>query len=348
VFAYGDAGPIANRASVKCHFLKSKGPLDFLGWLKARSIIDSIHPDIIHFHNPAYWLHAALLGKQYKKIIHLHGPFFPNKMGFAERLLMRCTGRLADASLCITREMREMVLKQKWGSPDRTWTVYNGINSRASLSASGKRAARAALKLPESGIVLGVVCRLAWYKGCTDAIRVIERLPLNYHLLFCGDGPMKQYLFDIATKAGVASRTHFAGFLDDMRPAYAAMDAFLFLSRLEPFGLVIAEAMAARVPVFGLAGEGAYREPLYPLVTPENSVFIERSSPGDFLSPEPAAVIDDLARQLELFGLNPETYQYKVDYAQEWVSRRFDGRVQAEAMLEVYDTVMQRPTDGPR
>ena len=58
---------------------------------------------------------------------------------------------------------------------------------------------------------------------------------------------MKPLLMDVAKEAGVANRTHFAGVLADMRGAYAAMDAFLFLSKLEPFGLVIAEAMAARI-----------------------------------------------------------------------------------------------------
>jgi glycosyltransferase involved in cell wall biosynthesis len=133
-----------------------------------------------------------------------------------------------------------------------------------------------------------------------------------------------------------------------MRAAYASMDAFLFLSKLEPFGLVIAEAMAARVPVFGLAAEGAYRDTLYPLITPENSVFIERSSPGDYISPEPAALIDELARRIDEFAMNPASHADMVDRAQQWVLDRFDGRVQAEAMLEIYDFVLGDPVDLPK
>ncbi len=202
-----------------------------------------------------------------------------------------------------------MVLQLGWGEPDRTWTVYNGIDCAAPATAPVKTEARSMLGLPPDRLVIGVVCRLAWYKGCRDAIRLLERLSTDWHLLFCGDGPMKQYLVEQARQAGVADRTHFAGVLDDMRAAYASMDAFLFLSKLEPFGLVIAEAMAARVPVFGLAAEGAYRDSLYPLITPENSVFVERSSPGDYISPEPAALIDELARAHHRgYGINPESH----------------------------------------
>jgi glycosyltransferase involved in cell wall biosynthesis len=255
---------------------------------------------------------------------------------------------LADGAVCITRDMRQMVLQQGWGEPDKTWTVYNGVDCAASETAPSKREARASLGLPKNSRVIGVVCRLAWYKGCSDGIRILERLPPEWHLLFCGDGPMKRYLEELAMQAGLADRTHFAGALADMRPAYAAMDAFLFLSKLEPFGLVIAEAMAARVPVFGLAAEGAYRDTLYPLVTPENSVFVERSSPGDYISPEPAAVIDDLAHRIKKFGMNPEAHRPTVDRAQQWVLERFDARVQAQAMLELYDFVLGRPTDAPK
>ena len=348
VFAYGGPGPIASRSNVPCHFLNAQGPLDFQSWWGARSVLNAIDPDIVHFHNPAYWLHAALIGKKYKKLIHLHGPFFPKKMGLVDRWLMARTSRLADATVCITRDMRQMALQLGWGKPDRTWTVYNGINCAASDTAPTKREARAALGLPEDGLVIGVVCRLAWYKGCRDAIRVLERLHPEWQLMFCGDGPMKQHLIEVAVQAGVANRTHFAGVLTDMRSAYAAMDAFLFLSKLEPFGLVIAEAMAARVPVFGLAAEGAYRDTLYPLITPDNSIFVERSSPGDYISPEPSAVIDELARRINDFGIDAEAYGPMVDRAQRWVIDRFDARVQAEAMLEIYDFVLECPTDLPK
>jgi len=38
----------------------------------------------------------------------------------------------------------------------------------------------------------------------------------------------------------------------------------------------------------------------------------------------------------------------KVDRAQRWVFERFDARVQAEAMLEIYDFVLGCPSDVPK
>jgi glycosyltransferase involved in cell wall biosynthesis len=316
--------------------------------MRARRVFDGINPDIVHFHNPVYWLHAALAGKRFRKLFHLHGPFFPDKMSFMERRMMSQTGRLADATVCITREVRELALRLGWSAPDRTWTVNNGIDCRAAATAPGKYEARRALGLPEDSLVIGVVSRLAWYKGCGDAVRILARLNPRWHLVFCGDGPLRPHLTDIAAQLGVSHRTHFTGMLADTRPAYAAMDAFLFLSRLEPFGLVIAEAMAAGVPVFGLGAEGAYRDPLYPLITPENAVFVERSSPGDYFSPEPAGVLGELARKIDRFGEDPEAHRPVTDRAQRWVRERFDARVHADAMTEVYELVLRHPAGAPK
>jgi glycosyltransferase involved in cell wall biosynthesis len=270
-------------------------------------VFDEINPDVLHFHNPAYWLHAALIGKKYKKLFHLHGPFMPATMTWPHRLLATQIHRIVDAELCLTRGMRATVLGLGWGVPDRTWTVS---------------------------------------KGCRDAIRILARLDERWHLVFFGDGPMRKYLVDVALLEGVGHRTHFAGMLDDMCPAYAAMDAFLFLSKLEPFGLVIAEAMACRVPVFGLAAEGEYQDALYPLVTPDNSIFVNRANPGDYNSPEPAPVLDDVARHITDYGNDPKSYRDMIDRAHQWIVKRFDGRVQSESMLEIYELVLGKPTDS--
>ena len=348
IFTYGGPGPVAARSTVPCHFIGSSGPHDLSAWLRARRLVDGINPDIVHFHNPAYWLHAALTGKRFKKLFHLHGPFFPQKMSFVERWMMKQTRRLADATICITREVRDLALRLHWGDPDRTWTVNNGIDCAKLRNAPPRRDARAALGLPEDSLVAGVVCRLAWYKGCEDAIRILARLDPRWHVVFCGDGPLRPRLKEMAAQCGVAHRVHFPGMLEDMRVAYSAMDAFLFLSRLEPFGLVLAEAMASRVPVFGLGAEGAYRDALYPLITADNAVFVERSSPGDYFSPEPAGVIEDLARQVNRFGANPETHQPMIDRAHRWVVERFDSSVHADAMTEVYDLILHHPAGAPK
>src|SRR5207302_4622939 len=162
VFTYGGPGPVANRAKVPCHFLRSRGPHDLRSWVGARRTITELNPDILHFHSPAYWLHAALAGKRCKKIYHMHGPFIPATMSLAERFLMTQTRRIVDAEVCISRSMRNTAIDLGWGFPDRTWTVYNAVDCEAYEDIPTKFEAREALGLPQDSLILGMVCRLAW------------------------------------------------------------------------------------------------------------------------------------------------------------------------------------------
>src|SRR5215470_11276282 len=76
VFAYGGPGPVTSRSFVPCHFLQAQGPLDFQAWFRTRRLFAKLRPDLLHFHNPAYWIHAAVARAGYRKISHMHGPYF--------------------------------------------------------------------------------------------------------------------------------------------------------------------------------------------------------------------------------------------------------------------------------
>lgn len=48
---------------------------------------------------------------------------------------------------------------------------------------------------------------------------------------------------------GVSDRVHFAGWIEEPADYLHGLDLFVLPSRVEPFGLVVAESMAAGVPV---------------------------------------------------------------------------------------------------
>lgn len=80
-----------------------------------------------------------------------------------------------------------------------------------------------------------------------DHIRpVLESVP-NTRLVVVGDGPARPYLEQHF--AGLPAK--FMGYMSGERlsQAYASSDIFVFPSRLETFGLVVVEAMAAGLPV---------------------------------------------------------------------------------------------------
>ncbi len=344
VFAYGGPGPVSQRARVPCHFLRAHGPRQLGAWRRARGTMHRLSPDLLHFMDPVIWLHLALCRTRYRRILHVHGrpatALADGRGSLFDRIAGRALARAADGQVCITHGARQALIQLGWGRPERTWTVHNGIDCEYFGDLPPRHVARTQLRLPKDARVLGMVCRLDRYKGCGDALRILRRLHPSWHLMFCGDGPFRAELDALAGAEQVRHRVHFSGVLDDVRPAFAAMDALLFLSRYEPFGLVLGEAMAAGVPVFGLGSDGEYREPEYPLVTTETALLVERRRPNDYHVQEASEVLDELTRWIQNYGLHPERYRAMVERARAWVREHFHARDQAESVARVYETIL--------
>jgi glycosyltransferase involved in cell wall biosynthesis len=110
--------------------------------------------------------------------------------------------------------------------------------------------------------------RLSPEKGILTLLEAWERLPSVVPLVIAGDGPMRPRLEEEAARKGLRS-IHFAGQLRHDE-AYDAMKkaAFLVVPSIwhEPFGLVVAEALACGTPVLG-AFVGSIQEMLDDQVT---------------------------------------------------------------------------------
>ncbi len=143
----------------------------------------------------------------------------------------------------------------------------NPIDQAALRSALLPRsAARAALGLPASAFVVGVVGRLHPKKAPERAVRLFRRYrqaDAAAHLVFVGDGPLRAELEGIADD-GVT----FAGFRADAKTLLNALDVLLSCSTAhEAFGCALLEGLAAGLPViaadqpgprFALGDEGTY------------------------------------------------------------------------------------------
>ena len=220
--------------------------------------------------------------------------------------------------------------------------VYNSVDVAHFKDLPERARIRADLNLPEKALLVGMICRLVWEKGCRDLLSIIDRLPAHWHGVICGDGPQRSELQRIAEQRGVANRIHFIGVKDDIRQVYAALDAYAFLSHYEPFGLVLAEAMAAGLPIFGIQSEGEFNESDYPLVRSDVADLQAFSRAGNYTAEVPPAILDRLATRISDYGNNPESFRGMIARARAWVENCFAARIQAEAMTRVYENIMAR------
>lgn len=339
VFAYGGKGAISRNFNGSAAFLRAAGPADPGAWIRARKFFSVTAYDVVHFVEPVNWLRLIVSGTAGKKVIHVHGRFFPDRMTLRNRLLNRLTVAGADARVCVTHGALESLKELGWTGNGKSFVVHNGVDCNYFAPKGGGAAFRERLGLPQDSLVMGMVCRLVKHRGVQDGLRLLASLPSRWRLVICGDGPYKSALQAEAESLGVMGQTRFTGLLDDVRPAFACMDAFLLLARYDTFGIATAEAMASGVPVFGLEGEGEYREPEYPLITSTNAVLIPRRNKADYDEDEPEEVIAALANQLRVLETSRDAFAPMRDEARSWVATRFSVERQARLLAEIYETV---------
>lgn len=126
--------------------------------------------------------------------------------------------------------------------------VPHGFDLRS--SDLDKVSARQRFGLPQGVPLLGTVARLHPLKRIHLAIATLPHLP-QHHLAIAGQGPDADRLRKVADDLGVGDRVHFAGEMDGgaVGDFLAGLDAFVFPSEAETFGLAAVEAAQAGVPV---------------------------------------------------------------------------------------------------
>ena len=102
-------------------------------------------------------------------------------------------------------------------------------------------------RAPEK-VVLNV-SRLHPKKGQRDLIRAFAAIrPKDWSLKFCGDGPARKELEDLAEELGVSAATVFMGTVEDLSEHLKSAGVFAFTSYWEGFPNALAEAMIAGLP----------------------------------------------------------------------------------------------------
>jgi glycosyltransferase involved in cell wall biosynthesis len=145
--------------------------------------------------------------------------------------------------------------------PSRVIVLRNPVDLEMFTPDAALRArTRAALGLVASDVLLGYAGRFEPAKGVhtlAHAANSAMSRSANLHALWVGHGRSEQELRAITAGGEFAARHHWLPWLDDVRPAYAAMDMIALPSEgSETFGRVLIEAQACGIPVLGAENGG--------------------------------------------------------------------------------------------
>ena len=235
-----------------------------------REAIDHFAPDLIHSHHPFLLGDTALreAWKQQVPVVFTHHTLYerythyvpldsPALKRFAIQLATEY-GNLCDLVIAPSHSIAELLRGRGVTCPLET--IPTGVDT--AFFASGDRAAfRAQHNIPAYARVIGHVGRLAPEKNLrllAEAVAPSLAADPSTVFLLVGEGGALPGMLAILTQSAAPEQIHCLGKLTGraLADAYAAMDCFVFTSQSETQGLVLAEAMAASLPIAALDGPG--------------------------------------------------------------------------------------------
>jgi L-malate glycosyltransferase len=190
--------------------------------------------------------------------------------GLKAKLMLRFAALFCTCFFCVSRGVEDFwfgdslvfepnnILKGR-----RHYTIYNAIDVahiKTIVAGANRESLRKRLCLGRAQVI-GIVGRLVEQKGhcflLNAMTQVLVRCP-DTVLLVGGNGPKKEDLMRTAERLALSQHIRWLGVLpqDEVLELYTVMDVLAMPSLYEGFGLAVAEAMAAGLPVVASAVEG--------------------------------------------------------------------------------------------
>lgn len=174
---------------------------------------------------------------------HSYAPHFP--LPFYKEWFRRRAYPQLDAIVTPTREAADYLAQAYPGARTQgipnwlTWPLPKGNGSTGAIARSPGR--KTFLACGRFDKLKGFARLIAMFAGLKD------RLP-NWDLVIVGDGEDRELLESQVAQAKIGGRVFFPGWVADTESVFRSADVFVFPSVSEGFALVLAEAMACRLP----------------------------------------------------------------------------------------------------
>jgi L-malate glycosyltransferase len=166
-------------------------------------------------------------------------------------VLNRCTNRFAHRVIANSAFTARLLMSQEGVPATRVIELPNFLEERAfrRVSAEVRNARLRSWGVPQGAFVIGTVARLAPVKNHAMALRALQRLEEDVHLVLIGEGPARQALEELAKELHVDRRVHFLGQLVGTDNLHQFFDVSMLCSHSEGSPNAVIEALAVGCPV---------------------------------------------------------------------------------------------------
>jgi glycosyltransferase involved in cell wall biosynthesis len=337
--AGGPAGAQQSRLALSKKLIYASFPvINYVRRLKRE--LQRIRPDLLHTNG--FKMHLLGAGANMRDSIPViwHVRDYVSPRPLMARLLGREAARVS-AVITNSHSVAEDV-RATCGDGLKVYPVHDAIDLRKFSSAGTKLNLDALARLPEAerGTVrVGLLATMARWKGHKTFLRALSLLPEDLKVrayiiggaLYQTEGSQHsiEELRSEAALLGLSEKVGFTGYVDDAASAMRALDVVVHAStEPEPFGLVIAEAMACgRALVASEAGGAAE------IINAETDALAHK--PGD---------AEALAQCIMRLATDEELRRRLGQAGRATAERRFDRARLATELIPIYQETFSQKT----
>lgn len=247
----------AKTAGIKTTEVEVKSGITVLNLFKVKRFINFLKDKniIIMFLNMSQDLKfGGITGKLagLNRVIYRRGSAIPIKDRFYNKyLLTQCVTDIIANS----KATKETILRHTshWLNKDKIKMIYNGIDlAKIDKALENPVDLKEEFVIIDDKIIIGNIGRLSYQKGhefLVEAVELLSQKRDDFVVLIIGDGEREEEIKNLVSDKGLDDYIIFTGFRNDVYNLFPGLDFLVHTARWEGFGFVIAEAMAAGLPV---------------------------------------------------------------------------------------------------
>ena len=230
--------------------LAPKFPFDIVYFFKLRKLLKKENIQIVHTQQfiDAFYAKIACFGTKIKVVQTYHG--FEK-----DNLLLRFIIKKTDKNFFVSDYQRDFYIKKYNLKSEKQATVYNGI----SFEKIDKVTDFIPLEFRKnSDLLLGAVGNFNSVRNQMTICRflnLLNRQNIDFQFVFAGAKVENEaFLYDkcynFCKENNLLDKVHFLGVRNDVPAILKQLDAFIYSTNHDTFGIAVIEAIAAELPVF--------------------------------------------------------------------------------------------------
>lgn len=223
-----------------------------------RKMILKNQVEVIHAQQPLDALYAriACMGMKVKLVLTFHGFDFNSSSAFTRYIIRR-----TDRNIFVSHYQKEYYIRKYRLNPEKQTVVYNGINFSKFENFYNQNInhnLRKELKINDSTLLMGMVGNFNDGRDQMTVccfLKLLNEQAVDFHFVFVGkrvENSAQRYdsCVSFCQNNNLSQRVTFAGVRSDVPSILTQLDAFIYSTEHDTFGIAVVEAIASGIPVF--------------------------------------------------------------------------------------------------